>query len=56
MGITKISQINDVIKFESDKFNEPNFRFHLTNAKNNDILIRVQLEIEKLYKNFKEKG
>ncbi len=56
MGITKISQINDVIRFESDKFNEPNFRFHLTNAKNNDILIRVQLEIEKLYKNFKEKG
>ncbi len=56
MKITKIIQSADTVKFESDNFEGKILKFHLTNTKNSDILIRVQLEIEKLYKLFKEKG
>jgi transcription-repair coupling factor (superfamily II helicase) len=49
LGITRILQTENLIKFEPS-----NLKIPLTNINNNDILIHVQLEIEKLEKLFKE--
>ena len=38
------------------KFEPMNYKIALTNDFNNDILIRVQLEIDKLLNTIKEKG
>ncbi len=43
LNITRISCINGILKFEPS-----NHKIRLTNAKCNDILINVQLELEKL--------
>ena len=45
IGIKKIGLVNDVLRLEPN-----NFKIYLTNYKRSDILIRVQLELEKLYK------
>ncbi|MEG2310869.1 MAG: transcription-repair coupling factor, partial [Clostridia bacterium] len=50
LGITKIVGTNNFIKFEPSLL-----KIQLTNNYNNDILLRVQLEIEKMLKN-NEKG
>lgn len=50
LGITKISDTLGILKFEP-----LNLKYSLTNISSNDILIRVQLEINKLLK-IKEKG
>ena len=51
LGITRILATNKMIKFEP-----LNLKIALTNSGNNDILIRVQLEIKKLEDTIKEKG
>ena len=51
LGITRIMANERMIKFEP-----MNLKIALTNSNNNDILIRVQLEISKLDKTMKEKG
>ena len=51
LGITRIFANDKMIKFEP-----MNLKFSLTNSVNNDILIRVQLEISKLENTIKEKG
>lgn len=51
LGITRILATERVIKFEP-----MNLKITLTNDFNNDILIRVQLEIKKLENTMKEKG
>lgn len=51
LGITRIFANDKMIKFEP-----MNLKIALTNSTNNDILIRVQLEIEKLENTIKEKG
>lgn len=48
LNITKIFEYQNVIKIEPN-----NLRINLTNVKNNDILLTVQLELEKI---LKEKG
>lgn len=50
LGITKIRVFQDFIIFEPD-----NLKIRLTNKNANDILINVQLEIEKLKKIMKER-
>ncbi len=51
LGITRILATDKMIKFEP-----MNLKIALTNSSNNDILIRVQLEISKLESTIKEKG
>ena len=51
LGITRILATEKMIKFEP-----MNLKITLTNDFNNDILIRVQLEISKLENTIKEKG
>ena len=51
LGITRILATKSMIKFEP-----MNYKIALTNDFNNDILIRVQLEIDKLISTMKEKG
>ena len=51
LGITRILATEKMIKFEP-----MNLKIALTNDFNNDILIRVQLEISKLENTIKEKG
>ncbi|MBO5476779.1 MAG: transcription-repair coupling factor [Clostridia bacterium] len=51
LGITRIYANDKMVKFEP-----MNLKFALTNSSNNDILIRVQLEISKLENTMKEKG
>ena len=51
LGITRILATDRLIKFEP-----MNLKIALTNSSNNDILIRVQLEISKLENTIKEKG
>ncbi len=48
LNITKVFEYQNVIKIEPN-----NLRINLTNVKNNDILLTVQLELEKI---LKEKG
>lgn len=48
IGIKKIFQYGNILKIEPN-----NLRINLTNLANNDILVNVQLELEKL---LKEKG
>ena len=51
LGITRILATDRLIKIEP-----MNLKIALTNSSNNDILIRVQLEISKLENTIKEKG
>ena len=51
LGITRIFANDRMIKFEP-----MNYKISLTNNVTNDILVRVQLEINKLEKTIKEKG
>lgn len=51
LGITRILANKNFIKFEPVSYN-----IRLTNMTNNDILIRVQLEISKYKKLLEEKG
>ena len=51
LGITRILATKSMIKFEP-----MNTKIALTNDFNNDILIRVQLEIDKMLNTIKEKG
>ena len=48
LNITKVFEYQNVIKIEPN-----NLKINLTNVKNNDILLTVQLELEKI---LKEKG
>ena len=48
LNITKVFEYQNIIKIEPN-----NLRINLTNVKNNDILLTVQLELEKI---LKEKG
>ncbi len=51
LGISRILATERMIKFEP-----MNYKITLTNTTNNDILIRVMLEISKIEKTMKEKG
>jgi len=51
LGITRIFANDSIIKIEP-----MNYKISLTNISNNDILNRVQLEIDKLSNTIKEKG
>lgn len=48
LNITKVFEYQNIIKIEPN-----NLKINLTNVKNNDILLTVQLELEKI---LKEKG
>lgn len=50
LGITRISCVSGILKIEPS-----NYKIRLTNTNGNDILIRVQLELEKLKQNLKNK-